>query len=330
MVERKLPKLDVAGSIPVSRSITPPSSLSQRRSKGGSFGEARKMDYNVWYRIVYPDSAERLSPCRAISGFFKGHFSKGIYSVSRGRFRGFHAGTESGRNLRRDIEVSDAQVDEVGKGVQRFKSTGAVFEHAHDAVEAFGGGVGQVRTDEGGDAGGVLSHGADEPAQGFQAALQGCGRPLLEEALGRPARFVAPEVLELVLQAPGAVDASVGLLQGLEGVPVLGRVMGGVMPQHPAQPLEQLAVLAAGLAPLLLAHLVDGFVEGLDDVEPVQDQLGVGTVPADGADEGLAQVAAGPADAVLLGGAEMVAEERVEVSRALPWPTHTTRERPRS
>ena len=56
---------------------------------------------------------------------------------------------------------------------------------------------------------------------------------------------------------------------------------------------------------MLLAHLVDGFVEGLDDVEPVQDQLGVGTVPADGADSLRS-------NAVLLGGAEMVAEERVD------------------
>ena len=53
--------------------------------------------------------------------------------------------TESGRDLRRDIEVSDAQVNEVGKGIQSFKSTGAILDHADNAVEAFGGGVGQVR-----------------------------------------------------------------------------------------------------------------------------------------------------------------------------------------
>ena len=153
------------------------------------------------------------------------------------------------------------------------------------------------RVDESGDAGSVLSHGAHKPAQGLQAAAQGRLRPLLEEAFGGPARPVAPEVLELVLQAPGAVDAAVGLLQGLERAPVLWRAPGGVVQQHPAQPLEQLAVLAAGLPPLLLAHLVDGFVEGLDDVESVQDELGVGAVLPDGADEGLAHIAAGRASA---------------------------------
>ena len=143
-------------------------------------------------------------------------------------------GTESSRNLRSDIEVSDAQVDEVGKGFKRLESAGAVLDPAHDAVEAFGGGVGQVCPDEGGDAGGVL------------------------------------------------------------------------------------------------AHLVDGFVEGFDDVEAVQDELGVGAVLADGADEGLAQVATGPADPLLLVVAEMVPEKASMVFRALPWPTHTTRERFRS
>ena len=110
-------------------------------------------------------------------------------------------GTESGRDLGRDIEVSDAQVDEVCKGIQSFKPAGSILDHADNAVEPFGGGVGQVRIDEGGDTGSVLSHRIDKPAQGLQAAAQGRGRPLLEEAFGRPARPVAPEVLELVLQA---------------------------------------------------------------------------------------------------------------------------------
>ncbi len=219
---------------------------------------------------------------------------------------------ESGRNLRRDIEVSDAQVDEVGKGIERFKSTGSILDHADDAIEPFGGGLGQVRIDEGRDPGGMLAHRIDEPAQGLQAAVQGRLRPLLEEAFGGPARLVAPEVLELVLQGSGAVDAAVGLLQGFERAPVLARALGGVMQQHPAQPLEQLAVLAAGLPPLFLAHLVDGFVEGLDDVESVQDELGVGTMLPDGADEGLAQIAADPADTSLLEGAQPVPEERVD------------------
>ena len=82
-------------------------------------------------------------------------------------------GTESGRDLRRDIEVSDAQVDEVCKGIQSFKSPGSILDHANNAIEPFGGGVGQVRIDEGGDTGRMLSQRIDQPAQGLQAAAQG-------------------------------------------------------------------------------------------------------------------------------------------------------------
>ena len=84
------------------------------------------------------------------------------------------------------------------------------------------------------------------------------------------------------------------------------------MQQHPAQALEQLAILAAGLPPRFLAYLVDGFDESLDDMESVQDELGVGAVLADSADEGLAHIAAGPADMGLLEGAERVPEERID------------------
>ena len=48
------------------------------------------------------------------------------------------------------------------------------------------------------------------------------------------ASLVAPEVLELVLLAPGAVDAAVGLLQGFQRAPVLSRALGGVMQGGPA------------------------------------------------------------------------------------------------
>ena len=47
--------------------------------------------------------------------------------------------TESGGNLRR-IEVSDAQKDHVGEGIEGSESTGAILDDAYDAVEAFGAG----------------------------------------------------------------------------------------------------------------------------------------------------------------------------------------------
>ena len=57
---------------------------------------------------------------------------------------GFLECTEFGGNLRSDIEVSGLQEDQVGIGVEGAESTGAIFDHADDAVEAFGDGVGEV------------------------------------------------------------------------------------------------------------------------------------------------------------------------------------------
>ena len=54
-------------------------------------------------------------------------------------------GTESAGNLRRDVEVSDTQIDQVGEGLQTSESTGAILDHADDSVEAFGHGIGQAR-----------------------------------------------------------------------------------------------------------------------------------------------------------------------------------------
>ena len=106
-------------------------------------------------------------------------------------------GTESAGNLRRDVEVSDTQIDQVGEGLQTSESTGAILDHADETIEAFGHGIGQARVAEGQDALGVFAHGAHELAQRLQAALEGGGRPALEEALGGPPSVVFPELLEL-------------------------------------------------------------------------------------------------------------------------------------
>ena len=78
-------------------------------------------------------------------------FQRAFYSVYRGRFRGFHTVRNRGRNLRRDIEVSDTQINQVGKGIQRFKSTGAVLEHAHDGLRPSAAALVRCGTDEGGE-----------------------------------------------------------------------------------------------------------------------------------------------------------------------------------
>ena len=67
-----------------------------------------------------------------------------------------------GENLRRDIEVSNAEKDHVGKGVKGAESTGAILDHADDAVDAFGDGVGEMCLDEGDDSVGVLAYRSGE------------------------------------------------------------------------------------------------------------------------------------------------------------------------
>ena len=79
--------------------------------------------------------------------------------------------TESGGNLRR-IEVSDAQKDHVGEGIEGAESTGAILDDAYDAVEAFGDGVGEVCLNEGQDTLGMLAYGLHERSQRRQTALQ--------------------------------------------------------------------------------------------------------------------------------------------------------------
>ena len=80
--------------------------------------------------------------------------------------------TEFGGNLRRDIEVSGAEEDHVGKGVKSAESTGSILDHADDAVEAFGDGVGEVCLNEGQDTLGMLAYGLHERSQRRQTALQ--------------------------------------------------------------------------------------------------------------------------------------------------------------
>ena len=45
--------------------------------------------------------------------------------------------------------------------------------------------------------------------------------------------------------------------------------------EEPAEPLECLPALLGSLSPLFLTNIIHSVVEGLDDMEPVQDQRGV-------------------------------------------------------
>ena len=51
--------------------------------------------------------------------------------------------TEFVRDLSRDIDVADGQVNEVNERPHGTKSTGSVLHNADDSIDALGGGIGQ-------------------------------------------------------------------------------------------------------------------------------------------------------------------------------------------
>src|SRR3990172_9414745 len=224
---------------------------------------------------------------------------------------------ESDGNLAGDIEVSDGEEDHVGVGVESAEAAGAVVDQARDAIEAFGDGVGEAGADEGEDAVEMVAKRVDELSQGWQAAAQGSARPAFEEALGGPGCLVGPEVFKFIFQAPGAVDAAVGAFEFAERARVLARAVRGVTVEDPAQALECQPLGFVRLAPLFFADLIDGAIEGFDDMEAVDDEGSIGAVVADGAQVSFAHVAAGPADVTLLIGSEGLGEEAIDGVAAL-------------
>ena len=59
--------------------------------------------------------------------------------------------TEFVRDLSRDIDITDGQVDQVDKCIHGSKSAGTVLHDPDDSVEALGGRGGQSRVSEGKD-----------------------------------------------------------------------------------------------------------------------------------------------------------------------------------
>lgn len=88
-------------------------------------------------------------------------------------------------NVRRDIEVSDDEVDDVGEGFQGAVSAGAILDDlVDDAVESFGDGIGEIVFDEGEDVCAMGLGRTDEGAQRRDAAALGGGHPPAQELLG--------------------------------------------------------------------------------------------------------------------------------------------------
>ncbi len=158
----------------------------------------------------------------------------------------------------------------------------------------------------------VSSNRLHEGLDGVQPAFGGRSAPAVQEGFGLVFVLELPELLEFVFEHPGPVDASVSPVEGLEGLGVLFGALVGVFVYQPPQTFECLPVRIVGFAPRLLANFVDGFVQGLDDMESIQDQGCFRTPFLDGADKGLAHVAAAGYDPISLVSAQLLFEEAVD------------------
>jgi len=98
---------------------------------------------------------------------------------------------------------------------------------------------------------------------------------------------------------------------------------------EPPGPLEGRLLGAGELPPGLPAHGVDGAVEVLDDVEAIEDELGVGETGLDGLDVRVPHVAADDPHAAPPAAAQP-AEEGVDGVAGASFAAHTRRWRSRS
>jgi len=130
--------------------------------------------------------------------------------------------------------------------------------------------------------------------------------------LSGPRSCVVPELLKSVFQDPCAVDAAVAFVKGIKDASILFGAMGRVFEKEPAQSFEYFAFLGACLPPLLLTNLIKGCVDGLDDMEAIQDESGVRAMLLDGPYVGFTHVTGGPENLVFLVGGEAFLEEQVD------------------
>ena len=121
--------------------------------------------------------------------------------------------TKAVRDLCRNVQVSNGEKNHVGEGVEIAESAGPILDDLDDTVEPFGNGIGEAASHEGEHPVVVLSQRVDELTHRLESASKGRCHPSPDEALGRPRRFVFPELLELILQLPRSVDATIGFVE---------------------------------------------------------------------------------------------------------------------
>lgn len=119
-------------------------------------------------------------------------------------------------NLCRDIQVADRQIDHVCKGSKILKTTGSVFHHADDPVDAFTDRICQLGINECQDVFEMVSQRFHKLPHRCKTVFKGSGAPALQEASGSAGIGVFPQVFELVLQHPGSPYAAIAFAQGVE------------------------------------------------------------------------------------------------------------------
>ncbi len=132
-------------------------------------------------------------------------------------------------NMRRNIEVANGQEDHVGEVAEVTISGGPVFNDFDNTVKALTDGIGQVPVGEGDDVIEVISYRTDELAQRGNTTTQRGGYPAFEELLRRGTITIIPDVFELVLEHPGAVNAAIGVAQAVEEA---GMSLGAISGMH--------------------------------------------------------------------------------------------------
>ena len=132
-------------------------------------------------------------------------------------------------NVRKHIEVTDHEVDDVGECVQVAVSAGAVFADLEYAIKSFGDGVDRIVLDKGEDVVDMRLQRADERTQRGDAASQGGGHPGAQELLCAGLVCEAPELSELVLEHPGAMNAAIAMPQAIESAGLILGARGRVL-----------------------------------------------------------------------------------------------------
>ena len=122
----------------------------------------------------------------------------------------------------------------------------------------------------------MASHHVDELLQRLEAAQHRAATPVVEELLGPSNALILPEVIEKVFELAGPKDSPLVPFKCSEQLLLLPGSVARVFQKRPTQAFELFTGGGIGVAPLLFAHFINGFVEGFGNVETIKHEQGFG------------------------------------------------------